>query len=115
MLISFILLQGSWYWVNARENELTCTGLADALKAANLRQLAKTRADAHDLADTVEGIVAFSWGTGAVTIEKMIDILVTHLEGESLRQRDLRAETASAAEAFKYLLEEVVITIGLEE
>ncbi|HMF34025.1 MAG TPA: ribonuclease III family protein [Candidatus Lokiarchaeia archaeon] len=99
-----------------------CTGkrvsrtvLADALKAAELRDLAKTRADAHDLADTVEALVAYAWAAGALTIEEMVGILAVHLDESTLKMRDLKAETAQAAEAFKNLLAEMVDRIGLEE
>ena len=49
--------------------------LANALKNADMKEFAKTRADAHDLADTVEAIMAYVWLNHNLTINEIITFL----------------------------------------
>ena len=49
--------------------------LANALKNANLKSFAKTRADAHDLADTAEALVAYVWLSKNIALHEIINFL----------------------------------------
>lgn len=93
---------------NSSSNKITRTGLkvskqilSNALKNADMKNFAKTRADAHDLADTVEAIVAYVWLNEDITLTEIIDYLVKELSGD-LNSRAM--EITSATEAFTKLL-----------
>ncbi len=90
------------------------TILSEALKAANLRHLPRPRADTHDLADTVEAIVAYAWAKKILTIEEMVQILVKNLDLTKADERNLTQENFYAAEAFKCLLEEIKARLPAE-
>ncbi len=78
--------------------------LAYALKEANMKQFAKNRADAHDLADTVEAIIAYVWLSKKMQIEEFIDFLVDNFAG-NLSERN--EEIVQAQVAFVKLLNHV--------
>jgi dsRNA-specific ribonuclease len=78
--------------------------LATALKKANLKQFAKNRADAHDLADTVEAIISYIWLSKKMQVEDLIDFLVDHFEGNL---NDRNEEINQAQKAFEQLLNHV--------
>ncbi len=90
------------------------TILSGALKAADLRHLPRPRADTHDLADTVEAIVAYAWAKKVLTTEEMIQILVKNLVLNREEARNLADENFHAAEAFKCLLEEIKARLPVE-
>lgn len=60
--------------------------LAKALKNAELKHFAKNRADAHDMADTAESIIAYVWLSQKLSIKQIIEILNKCLQG-SLKKR----------------------------
>jgi hypothetical protein len=74
--------------------------LAIALKNADLRKFAKTRADSHDLADTAEAIIAYIWLHGKFDLHDMINILVNNLKGNLYNRTE---EIKYATEAFTIL------------
>ncbi len=75
--------------------------LANALKNANMKNFAKTRADAHDLADTTEALVAYVWLSNFMSLHELIDFLSSSLSGDlTLRNEEIE----SATEAFTNLL-----------
>lgn len=76
--------------------------LADALRNANLKIYAKTRADAHDLADTVEALIAYMWLSGNMSLDTMINIISENL---SSGFHSRTAEIKNATMAFTRLLE----------
>jgi hypothetical protein len=78
--------------------------LANALKEANMKQFAKNRADAHDLADTVEAIVGYIWLSKKMNVEEIIDFLVSGFEGDLNTRND---EIKQAQLAFTKLLNHV--------
>ncbi|MEJ2296830.1 MAG: ribonuclease III family protein [Candidatus Lokiarchaeota archaeon] len=78
--------------------------LATALKKANLKQFAKSRADAHDLADTVEAIIGYIWLSKKMHVEELIDFLVDHFDGDL---NDRNEEINQAQNAFEQLLNHV--------
>jgi len=70
--------------------------LAEALKNADLKTFAKNRGDAHDMADTVEAIVAYVWLNNNMSLEDMIEVLWKSLSGDiSIRTQEI--ETARIA------------------
>ena len=78
--------------------------LADALKNADMKSFAKTRADAHDLADTAEAIFAYTWLSNKMTIPTFIEKLVDYFPG-NLTERNEEIENATLA--FTKLLNEI--------
>ena len=77
------------------------TILSNALKNANMKEFAKNRGDAHDLADTVEAIMAYVWLSNKMTLSDIIDILKNNLKGEL---RNKSQELKFATQAFTKLL-----------
>jgi hypothetical protein len=55
--------------------------LSEALKKANLRELAKNRAKTHDIADTAEALIAYCYLQQKITIDEMTEKI---LEGFQL-------------------------------
>ena len=78
--------------------------LATALKEANMKQFAKNRADAHDLADTVEAIIGYVWLSKKMQIKELIDFLVDNFAG-NLHNRN--EEIKQAQYVFAKLLNHV--------
>ena len=96
---------------NSSNNNVTRTGLkvsktilSNALKNANMRDFAKNRADAHDIADTAEALVAYVWINNNMTLHEIIDVLTVSLSGDLL---DRKEEITSATEAFTVLLKKM--------
>lgn len=75
--------------------------LETALKNANMKKYAKVRADAHDLADTVEALVAYVWFKNEMTLKQLIDFLVDNLSGDLYNRNE---EIKNATIAFTNLL-----------
>ncbi|NVM16194.1 MAG: hypothetical protein HWN80_00655 [Candidatus Lokiarchaeota archaeon] len=80
------------------------TILANALKEADMKRFAKSRADAHDLADTVEALIAYIWFINKMTIEDIINFLVGSLNGNLTVRNE---EIQNATIAFRNLLIEI--------
>ncbi len=80
------------------------TILSNALKNANLKSFAKTRANAHDLADTVEALVAYIWLGNKMTLTEIIDFLLENLSGNLYERRQ---EIDGATNAFTNLLKHI--------
>ncbi len=75
--------------------------LADSLKNADMKKFAKSRADAHDLADTVEALVAYIWLSNQMSLNEIIDLLTSNLSGNlTIRSEEIK----NATEAFTKLL-----------
>ena len=102
----------SIYLTNQGKNRTTIrTGLkvsrnilAEALKDANMKDFARSRANAHDMADTVEALVAYVWITDKITIKGIIDFLVNNLTGNLNNRAE---EITSARRIFQLLLEHI--------
>lgn len=75
--------------------------LEAALKNANMKNFAKSRANAHDLADTVESLVAYVWLNNKMTLKEMIDVLADNLSGDLYKRNE---EIKYATTAFTNLL-----------
>ncbi|MHA1933531.1 MAG: ribonuclease III family protein [Promethearchaeota archaeon] len=75
--------------------------LGNSLKNANMKDFAKSRADAHDLADTVEALVAYVWLNNQISLPEIIDFLSNNLSGNlTIRAEEIKIAT----EAFTKLL-----------
>jgi hypothetical protein len=72
------------------------TILANALKKADMKKFSKNRADAHDIADSVEALVAYIWLIEKMTIEDIINFLVESLK-ENLTVRSEEIKNATVA------------------
>jgi len=81
------------------------TILSNALKNANMRNFAKNRADAHDIADTAEALVAYVWIKNNMTLHEIINVLTNNLSGNLLNRKE---EITSATEAFTILLKKML-------
>ena len=78
--------------------------LDTALKNADMKHFARSRADAHDLADTVESLIAYIWLNNKMTLRDIIDFLTENLSGNlNIRSEEIR----SATEAFTNLLNHI--------
>ena len=93
---------------NNSNKELVRTGLkvskkilSNALKNANMKNFAKNRADAHDLANTVEAIVAYVWLSNKMSLKEIIDFLTENFSGTLQGRID---EINNAINAFTNLL-----------
>lgn len=78
--------------------------LDTALKNAKMKSFARTRADAHDLADTVEALIAYVWFINKMTIKDIIDFLVDNLSGNLYNRNE---EIKNATVAFTNLLNHI--------
>ena len=97
---------------NSPNNRVIRTGLkvsktilSNALKNANMRNFAKNRADAHDIADTAEALVAYVWINKNMTLKEIIDLLASCLSGDLLNRKE---EITSATESFTELLKKML-------
>ena len=88
---------------NNKNNKIIRTGkkvrktiLAEALKDANMKNFSRNRANAHDLADTVEAIIAYIWFSEKMAMEEMINLLADSLTGD-LYIRHIEIESAKIA------------------
>ena len=107
-LVNFLYSVARSQVLNKRSGtRVNSTILAEALKAADLRHLPRPRADKHDLADTVEAIIAYAWAKKALSIEEMIEILANNLDLKGGNAVKTREENSLAIYAFKCLLEEI--------
>ncbi len=77
------------------------TILETALKNANMKNFAKARADAHDLADTVEALVAYVWFSNKMTLKELVNFLADNLSGDLYNRNE---EIKNATFAFTNLL-----------
>ena len=98
---------------NNKSSKISRTGkkvsqkiLSNALKNADMKQFARSRADAHDLADTVEALIAYIWLNNNMTLKEIIDFLTSNLSGTLSSRTE---EIVIATEAFKNLLKYIKI------
>jgi len=88
---------------NSKNNKTIRTGmkvsktiLANALKKADMKKFSKNRADAHDIADTVEALIAYIWFIEKMTIEDIINYLVDSLDGDlTVRSEEIKTATVA--------------------
>jgi hypothetical protein len=106
--LSYSLAKSIFLTQNSKSHNTIRTGvkvskniLAEALKAANMKGFAKSRADAHDMADTVESLVAFVYLDNSMSMNDITNQLLKHLSGNLLNRQE---EIESARKAFTSLL-----------
>jgi len=109
--LSYSVAKSIYLTINNKNKKILRTGLkvnrtilSIALKNANMKSFAKSRADAHDLADTVEAIIAYVWLSNKMTLPDIINFLKNSIEGD-LHSRS--EELVSATQAFTNLLNHV--------
>ncbi|MFX1287333.1 MAG: ribonuclease III family protein [Promethearchaeota archaeon] len=78
--------------------------LANAIREAEMKEFSKSRADAHDMADTAEALIAYTWLLKRMTIEDIINFLVDSLRGNLTVRHE---EIQNATKAFRKLLTEI--------
>ncbi|MBY8991756.1 MAG: hypothetical protein KGD58_13490 [Candidatus Lokiarchaeota archaeon] len=109
--LTYSIAKSIYLTKNSPNNNILRTGLkvskkilANALKNANLKAFAITRADAHDLADTAEALVAFVWLDKKISLDEIIGYLSQNLTGDlNIRNEEIK----SATEAFTKLLNHI--------
>ena len=106
--LSYSLAKSIFLTQNSKNHNIVRTGvkvskniLAEALKAAGMKGFAKNRADAHDMADTVEALVAFVYLDNSMSIVDITNHLLKNLSGNLLNRLE---EIESARKAFTELL-----------
>ena len=66
-----------------------------------MKDFAKNRANAHDLADTVEALIAYVWLGKKMTLNEIIDFLGENISGDlTIRTEEIK----NATDAFCSLL-----------
>jgi len=109
--LTYSIAKSIYLTKNSPNNKILRTGvkvsktiLATALKNANMKNFAKTRADAHDLADTAEALVAYVWLSKKISLDEIINYLWKNLTGDlNIRNEEIK----SATEAFTNLLNHI--------
>lgn len=106
--LSYSLAKSIYLTQNSKNKNANRTGmkvskniLAEALKTANMKGFAKNRADAHDMADTVEALVAYVYLDKLMSIDDITNHLLKGLSGNLLNRQE---EIESARKAFTNLL-----------
>jgi len=109
--LSYSLAKSIYLTQNSKNKIINRTGvkvsrniLAEALRAANMKSFAKNRADAHDMADTVEALVGFVFLDNLMSIKDITSHLLKELSGNLLNRQE---EIESARKAFTNLLNEM--------
>ena len=109
--LSYSVAKSIYLTKNNSNNTISRTGLkvskrilADALKNTEMRKFAKNRADSHDLADTVEALVAYVWLSNHITLNEIIDLLYEKLAGNLYNRQE---EINNATIAFTELLNNI--------
>ena len=109
--LTYSMAKSIYLTKNSLNNKIIRTGtkvskkiLANALKNASLKNFAKTRADAHDLADTAEALVAYVWLSKKVAIHEIIDVLSNNLSGDfNIRNEEIKGATEAFTKFFNYI------------
>ena len=109
--LSYSVAKSIYLTKNNSNNTISRTGLkvskrilANAIKNAEMRNFAKNRADSHDLADTVEALVAYVWLSNNITLKEIIDLLNENLAGNLYNRQE---EINNATIAFTELLNNI--------
>ncbi|MFX0028959.1 MAG: ribonuclease III family protein [Candidatus Hermodarchaeota archaeon] len=109
--LTYSIAKSIYLTKNSVNNKIIRTGtkvskkiLANALKNANLKNYARTRADAHDLADTAEAIIAYVWLSKKVALHEIIDFLSNNLSGDlNIRNEEIKGATEAFTKFFNYI------------
>lgn len=106
--LAYSVAKSAFLTKNNPNNNIVRTGkkvgrniLGIALKNANMKNYAKSRANLHDLADTVESLVAYVWFINKMSLKEIIDYLTENLSGDLVTRAE---EIKNATNAFTNLL-----------
>ncbi|KKM66480.1 hypothetical protein LCGC14_1480750 [marine sediment metagenome] len=106
--LAYSVAKSAFLTKNNPNNNIVRTGkkvgrniLGIALKNANMKNYAKNRANLHDLADTVESLVAYIWFINKMSLKEIIDYLTENLSGDLVTRAE---EIKNATSAFTNLL-----------
>ena len=89
------------------QRKVSKTVLAQALKDAGLKPYARTRSDAHALADTAEAFIGYMYAAHSWSVESMAGILLVPLQKGGYDLTDFKQEVAGATAAFTVLLTKI--------
>jgi len=111
--LTYSMAKSIYLTKNSPNNKILRTGvkvskkiLANALKNANMKNFAKTRADAHDLADTAEALVAYVWLSNKVSLYEIINYLSENLRGDlNIRNEEIKSAIEAFTNLFNYIKE----------
>jgi hypothetical protein len=81
--------------------------LSNALRNSPLRKFAGRKLDSHDLADSVEALIAYSWLKGLISINEISNIMAEAIENNL----KLKNEERIASIAFQNLLERIELLL----
>ena len=81
--------------------------LAQALKDAGLKPFARTRSDAHALADTAEAFIGYMYAAHSWSAESMANILLIPLQKGEYDLTDFKQEVEGATISFTVLLKKI--------
>ncbi|MHA1275442.1 MAG: ribonuclease III family protein [Promethearchaeota archaeon] len=109
--LSYSVAKSLYLTKNSTENNSIRTGLkvsktilANALKNADMKSFAKNRADAHDLADTVEAIIAYIWLNKNMTVSEIIEFITNNLNGDlTIRNEEIKCATIAFEKLLKHI------------
>jgi len=79
--------------------------LANALRNADMKKdFARTRSDAHDLADTAEALIAYAWLTNKISINEIIAFLTENFSGDlAIRTREIENAISVFTDLLKHI------------
>jgi hypothetical protein len=111
--LTYSMAKSIYLTKNSPNNKSVRTGvkvskkiLANALKNANMKDFAKTRADAHDFADTAEALVAYVWLNKKITLDEIINYLSENLSGDlNIRNEEIKSATEAFTNLFNFIKE----------
>jgi len=81
--------------------------LAQALKDSGLKPYARTRSDAHALADTAEAFIGYMYAAHSWSVESMAQILLVPLQDGKFDLTDFKQEVVGATDALTVLLTKI--------
>lgn len=111
--LTYSMAKSIYLTKNSPNNKILRTGvkvskkiLATALKNANMKNFAKTRADAHDFADTAEALVAYVWLSKKISLFEIINHLSKNLTGDlNIRNEEIKRATEAFTNLLNYIKE----------
>ncbi len=111
--LTYSMAKSMYLTKNSPNNKILRTGvkvskkiLATALKNANMRNFAKSRADAHDFADTAEALVAYVWLSKKISLDEIINYLLKNLKGDlNIRNEEINSAIEAFTNLFNYIKE----------
>ncbi len=111
--LTYSMAKSIYLTKNSPNNKILRTGvkvsktiLATALKNANMKNFAKTRADAHDFADTAEALVAYAWLSNKISLFEIINYLSKNLTGDlNIRNEEIKRATEAFTNLLNYIKE----------